>query len=77
MARRIFGRLRRRRPRSEPMPARFYRLELYNEERNRGIVHTPEYRQRMEELQRDFDAWMVEDLRRQGVRIVGDEGRAP
>jgi hypothetical protein len=46
-----------RRRRWDPMPAVFHSLSTYNSELARGLLHTPEWKEKMAELQRDFDAW--------------------
>lgn len=50
-------RLFRRRPRREPMPPKFGVLARYNTERAYGIMHVPEYDERMARLQAEFDEW--------------------
>jgi hypothetical protein len=50
----------------------FNDLATYNSERARGIVHTPEWVEKMAEQQRLFDdgqrAWMTQN----GVEVIGD-----
>lgn len=45
--------------RCEPMPWKFDQLATYNAERYRGIMHTPEWRAKMADLQREYDAWLA------------------
>ena len=40
------------------MPGEFEVLARYNAERARGIVHTPEWDERMASLQAKFDEWV-------------------
>jgi len=42
-------------------------LAVYNGERARGIVHTPEWSVRMERWQREYDDWLMERARADGV----------
>ncbi len=46
-----------RRPQAEAMPGPFHALARYNGERARGLVHTPEWDERMAALQAEFDEW--------------------
>jgi hypothetical protein len=39
------------------MPERFSELADYNARVTKGIAHTAEYRQRMADLQREFNEW--------------------
>jgi hypothetical protein len=55
-----------RRRRAEPMPSRFDKLATYNSEVGRGLVHTPEWREQMAELQREFHVWRFESTRLSG-----------
>lgn len=50
-------------PAERPMPDRWDRLATYNEECARGIVHTPEWDQRMAVLQGRFDEEVAEDAK--------------
>jgi len=52
-----------RKPRPEPAqpPGRLEKLALYNAERARGIVHTPEWDARMAEYQADFDKDLTQE----------------
>lgn len=43
------------------MPDKFEPLAIYNAEVSRGIVHTPEYRERMALLQLEFAEWATTD----------------
>lgn len=43
------------------MPWHFERLAGYNSEVDRGIVHTQEYDARMAALQKEFEAWILEN----------------
>lgn len=47
----------------EPMPDKFKVLAVYNSERDRGIVHTDEWRQRMAELYVEFAEWSKKERR--------------
>jgi hypothetical protein len=40
-----------------PMPDQFAPLAAYNAERARGLVHTPEWHDRMHELQHEYNRW--------------------
>jgi hypothetical protein len=52
------------------MPTYYEELARYNAERDRGLVHTPEWDAKMAELQRDFDDWAQReaDQRRRYLR---------
>ena len=50
----------RRRPRYEPMPARFNELADYNARKSHGVQHDPEYVARMTVLQAEFNRWQQE-----------------
>ena len=39
------------------MPDRFHELAVYNSERDRGIMHTPEKQAKMRLMQLEFDLW--------------------
>lgn len=39
------------------MPEHFKELADYNRRKSQGIVHTPEYVERMEAMQASFDQW--------------------
>jgi hypothetical protein len=43
-----------------PMPEEFEALSIYNEERSRGVAHTPEYDAKMADLQERFKQWRQE-----------------
>lgn len=49
--------MRTRRRKQDPLPSYFTPLAIYNAERARGVVHTPEGQKRMELLQRQFNEW--------------------
>lgn len=53
--------------RCEPMPDRFNVLARYNAEQYRGIAHTPEYAEKMAELQAEFNEWSAWCRRREEV----------
>lgn len=38
-----------------PMPRKFDALATYNAEKARGLLHAPQWVERMEQLQSDFD----------------------
>jgi hypothetical protein len=60
--------------RKSPMPEEFEPLAVYNAERGRGIVHTAEYDAAMAALQEQFDHWIRERYRGDGVvRIINGE----
>jgi hypothetical protein len=52
-----------RRERLGPLPVKFDDLALYNAERARGLVHTPEYDAAMVLLQCEFNEWAGLGLR--------------
>ena len=52
------------RRRREPVPFKFSQLAMYNGERGRGIVHTPEWDARMAVLQREFNEMERERVKR-------------
>jgi hypothetical protein len=43
------------------LPKQFKPLEAYDEECKRGLVHTPEYDQRMASLKEEFHRWLVSE----------------
>jgi hypothetical protein len=43
------------------LPKQFKPLEVYDAERKRGLVHTPEYDQRMATLKDEFHRWLVSE----------------
>jgi hypothetical protein len=43
------------------LPKQFKPLEAYDAECKRGLVHTPEYDQRMASLNDEFQRWVVSD----------------
>jgi hypothetical protein len=58
------------RSRREPMPGPFEALAQYNSERARGLLHTPEWDERMAALQAEFDRW-AGNFRLDGFRLDG------
>ena len=56
---------------------RYADLARYNAERARGIVHSPEWRRRMERQQADFDAEQTRRLIREGFELSGEDGPGP
>ena len=56
---------------------RYADLARYNAERARGIVHTPEWRRRMERQQSDFDDEQTRRLIREGFELAGEDGPGP
>lgn len=50
----------------KPMPREFDVLARYNAEVVRGIVHTPEWRAKMAELQERFNEWAWSETERLG-----------
>jgi hypothetical protein len=67
------------------MPDRYEALARYNAERDRGLMHTPQWDARMAELQSDFEQWADDEadhtrrkLRREmfGLRPSAKEQRA-
>lgn len=47
------------------MPDKFNALARYNGEKARGLVHTEEYQRRMEQLQEEYNEWLVEEWPRE------------
>jgi hypothetical protein len=43
------------------LPKQFKPLEVYDAERARGLVHTPEYDQRMANLKDQFQRWLTSE----------------
>jgi hypothetical protein len=41
------------------LPKRFKPLKVYDAECERGLMHTPEYDQRMSELKDEFRRWLL------------------
>ena len=41
------------------LPKRFKPLKVYDAECERGLMHTPEYDQRMSELKAEFRTWLL------------------
>jgi hypothetical protein len=41
------------------LPKQFRPLEAYDAERRRGLVHTPEYEARMNQLKDEFRRWLT------------------
>jgi hypothetical protein len=56
-----------RRRRGTLMPWRFDQLADYNARVSKGIVHTPEYTERMVGLQADFNEWQRQSWLRAGA----------
>lgn len=43
------------------LPKQFKPLEVYDAERKRGLMHTPEYDQRMATLKAEFSRWLLSE----------------
>ena len=43
------------------LPKQFKPLEVYDAECKRGLVHTPEYDERMARLKEEFHRWLVSE----------------
>ena len=41
------------------LPKRFKPLKAYDAERRRGLVHTPEYQEKMRLLKEEFQQWLM------------------
>ena len=41
------------------LPKQFKPLRAYEEERRRGVVHTPEYDEQMRVLKEEFQRWLL------------------
>jgi hypothetical protein len=47
-----------RTPKKDAMPWKFNQLAVFNSERDRGIVHMADWKDRMAEIQKEFNAWV-------------------
>lgn len=54
----------------EPMPDRYLPLAVYNDEISRGLLHTPEYKLHMSDLQSEFNAWQSAQVKRSHLYMV-------
>lgn len=45
--------------RVQKLPKRFKPLPVYDDETQRGLVHTPEYDQQMASLKAEFQSWLL------------------
>lgn len=70
----MFGRARRR---ELEFNRQWGDLATYNTEVAHGIVHTPEYDEKMRLKQVDYDRWSIEQLEKQGpVYRIGERDAA-
>lgn len=59
----------------EPSPERFSELADYNARAWKGVVHAPEYAERMAALQAEFDEWILatDPVRRMAAEALKDD----